>query len=335
MACLRNMNKILTISIAAYNVEKTIGKTLDSLLVGNNDDLNKLDIIIVNDGSKDSTSEVVMNYCTKYPDAIRLVNKQNGGYGSTINTSLEIAKGKYFKLLDGDDQYDTENLTSFLGFLSNTESDIVVSPFIEDNSGERRIIDLHSTIKGFPIAIKDYHETDYYCMHEISVKTEVIKDKIIISENAFYTDCEFTYNCLKYSNTVSKFGKPVYIYNLGVEGQSVSLLGFKKHYKEQLYVIEKICNDYETGLGHNRRNEVIENLIKLYINDSFSKCMMIGKETKNSLKEFDKKLQSMTKVIDPLSAEILKVRTLRKTNFVLYSFLCRLYQIKARKNIYD
>ena len=142
MACLRNMNKILTISIAAYNVEKTIGKTLDSLLVGNNDDLNKLDIIIVNDGSKDSTSEVVMNYCTKYPDAIRLVNKQNGGYGSTINTSLEIAKGKYFKLLDGDDQYDTENLTSFLGFLSNTESDIVVSPFIEDNSGERRIIDI-------------------------------------------------------------------------------------------------------------------------------------------------------------------------------------------------
>ena len=73
------MEKILSLSIAAYNAEKDIVNCLDSLIRSNV--LEKLDIIVVNDGSKDHTAEVVQKYVERYRDSIRLVNKKNGGHG--------------------------------------------------------------------------------------------------------------------------------------------------------------------------------------------------------------------------------------------------------------
>lgn len=74
------MEKILSLSIAAYNAEKDIVNCLDSLIRSNV--LEKLDIIVVNDGSKDHTAEVVQKYVERYRDSIRLVNKKNGGHRS-------------------------------------------------------------------------------------------------------------------------------------------------------------------------------------------------------------------------------------------------------------
>ena len=99
------MDKVLTISVAAYNVEKYIGTLIDSVI--GSQAAGKIEIIVVDDGSKDKTSDIVKTYCNKC-DSVRLVTKENGGYGSTINRALEIAEGKYFRLLDGDDVVQTE-----------------------------------------------------------------------------------------------------------------------------------------------------------------------------------------------------------------------------------
>ena len=99
--------KILTISVAAYNVEEYIRQTLDSLtderVIGN------LEIFVVDDGGKDSTLDIAKEYANIYPESVFPIHKENGGYGSTVNYSLAHAHGKYFKLLDGDDWFDTEN----------------------------------------------------------------------------------------------------------------------------------------------------------------------------------------------------------------------------------
>lgn len=108
------INKILTISIAAYNVEKYIGKTLDSLI--NDDVMDKIEVLIENDGSTDNTAGIANEYVKNYPNTFKLINKQNGGYGSTINRSIKEAQGKYFKQLDGDDFLDTENLRKLVFF---------------------------------------------------------------------------------------------------------------------------------------------------------------------------------------------------------------------------
>ena len=107
------VDKLLSISIAAYNAEKTLEKAVLSCIVEDKEMLEKLDIIIVNDGSEDGTYQISKMLMSKYNN-VRIIDKPNGGYGSTVNAAIEIALGKYFKLLDSDDWYDTDNLLKLL-----------------------------------------------------------------------------------------------------------------------------------------------------------------------------------------------------------------------------
>ena len=72
---------------------------IESILPGGED----VEIIIVNDGSKDRTSEIAHDYMEKYPTIVKVVDKENGGHGDAVNSGLTYATGKYFKVVDSDD----------------------------------------------------------------------------------------------------------------------------------------------------------------------------------------------------------------------------------------
>ena len=241
-----NFNKILTISVAAYNVEKTIVETLDSLTNWvPADTLGKLEILVVNDGSKDSTKEVVAKYEEQYPDSVILISKENAGWGSTVNTSISFAKGKYLKLLDGDDWFQTENLPEFIDFLEKAEADIVLAPYIKRFPDRDELQDEHKEISEQIFGIENLNpDIDIY-MHEIAVRTERLREgKVSITERCFYTDNEFAFEAIKWSETVQRFKKPIYIYRLGDSEQSVGLAGILKHYKDTVSVAEKMYESY-------------------------------------------------------------------------------------------
>ena len=170
--------KILTISIAAYNVEKYLEKALNSLIV---DNIEKLEVLIVNDGSKDNTVKIVNSFVMQYPDTFKLIDKKNGGYGSTINEGIKNATGKYFKQLDGDDWYEKDNLNKYLNDLEKLDSDMVYTPYdlFYENNGECKkcpeilncnvgTYKLDDSINGFPI-LK---------MHALTYKTDILKQII-------------------------------------------------------------------------------------------------------------------------------------------------------------
>ena len=104
--------KILTVSIAAYNVSKYLDEALEPFT--NSVYKDELEILIVDDGSKDDTAEIAKKYEERYPNTFKLVTKENGGWGSTLNKGIEIGTGKYFKQLDGDDWFDKDNLEDYL-----------------------------------------------------------------------------------------------------------------------------------------------------------------------------------------------------------------------------
>ena len=119
--------KILTVSIAAYNVETFIDQALRSVCV--DAVIDRLEIFVIDDGGTDGTLGIAQRYADRYPDSVFPVHKENGGYGSTVNYSLAHATGTYFKLLDGDDWFDSEGLVKLVDVLEKTDVDLIMTNY--------------------------------------------------------------------------------------------------------------------------------------------------------------------------------------------------------------
>ena len=102
--------KLLSIAIPCYNSEAYMEHCVDSLLVGGED----VEILIVDDGSKDRTAEIADAYAKKYPTIIRAIHQENGGHGEAVNAGIRNATGLYFKVVDSDDWVDEESYKKIL-----------------------------------------------------------------------------------------------------------------------------------------------------------------------------------------------------------------------------
>ena len=128
--------KLLTVSIAAYNVEAYLTETLESLAVP--EILDELEVLVIDDGSTDSTGEIARKYAEKYPGTFHLISKENGGYGSTINRGLTEASGRYFKQLDGDDSF-SEDLADFIRLLRERSEDLIITRVIRRSEKDGKV----------------------------------------------------------------------------------------------------------------------------------------------------------------------------------------------------
>ena len=98
--------KVLSVGIPCYNSMAYMDKAIESALVCKED----VEIIIVNDGSKDETDRIGKEYAFKYPESVKYVAQENGGHGEAVNTGLKNATGLYYKVLDSDDWFDADSL---------------------------------------------------------------------------------------------------------------------------------------------------------------------------------------------------------------------------------
>ena len=98
--------KYISFAIPCYNSQDYMAHAIESILPGGE----YVEIIIVNDGSKDRTSEIAHDYMEKYPTIVKVVDKENGGHGDAVNSGLTYATGKYFKVVDSDDWVDEDAL---------------------------------------------------------------------------------------------------------------------------------------------------------------------------------------------------------------------------------
>lgn len=240
------MNKVLTVSIAAYNVGKYLAETLESLV---SSVLSELDIIIVNDGSTDDTSSVAHAYEKKYPDSIRVIDKRNGGYGSTFNAALELARGKYFRYLDGDDWLNSALLPSYVFELANSDADAVITPYVRVFTGESYREETVDDVSELPCG--EYRADEVIPCSPVAAcslayKTSVLKkSNFRMSEKLFYTDVEFAYLPWSRVSTYMVVKLPIYRYRLGRAGQSVSRKGITAHYQDLCAVCSRLIEELD------------------------------------------------------------------------------------------
>ncbi len=250
-------SKILTVSIAAYNVEAYLTETLESLMSPDPQVMDAMEVLIVDDGSSDRTPEIAKSFVEKAPGTFRYIGKENGGWGSTVNTAMREGTGKYLRLLDGDDCLSTEDLPAYIAFLKQTESDLVITPFVsfvDGNPEERTLVscELTDQLKDHPELtdpsqhpLSDLAETYDMKLHTASVRMGLLRDHLFtITEHSFYTDVEYMCKTLLHAQTYSCCALPMYRYRIGRSGQSMSIAGAVKHYAEHRALLDRVLAIY-------------------------------------------------------------------------------------------
>lgn len=317
--------KILSISIAAYNVASTLRECLDPFL--NCAVLDRLDIMVIDDGSKDDTVRIAREYVEKYPESFRVISKENGGWGSTVNTGIEKAKGKFFRQLDGDDYYKPENMADYIQMLDNSSADMVISPYIEYDEQSGNVISEQNCNPGVAIGkVFDLKDLDSFApfMHSIAVRTELLREKVKITEHCFYTDTEFVLKACNQINTVEFFDKTIYCYRRASVGQSMSLNGMEKHYMDQTKVIEVLLDYLNNQVNRDEVKKIYDNLLRgtciwqylvlLYIHPT--------RQHKRDLIAYDKMLKNNAPAYYH-SIHLRNLTKLRLLHFLGYSYYAR------------
>lgn len=215
--------KVLSLIVPSYNMEDYLAKGLESVLGISNPSV--LDVIVVNDGSKDRTLEIARNFENRYPDIVTVVDKENGNYGSCINTGLKLAKGKYIKILDADDRFITNNFEQLLDALSNIDADMFFTDLVKEYISGKKI-EYHFDLPIRKIAdIRDVCNSNAFIdiqMPAITYRTELLKAiKYHQTESISYTDQEWCFSPIIQVKTIYYLNIPVYLYLLGREGQTM------------------------------------------------------------------------------------------------------------------
>lgn len=237
----------MTVIVPVYNVEKYLRTCLKSFV---SPKLENLEVLVIDDGSTDSSSRIAEEFVKNYPGRYRLVHKENGGHGSALNTGIREASGKYLKTVDGDDWLVEEELIRFLDYLGRTDSDVVVSNYywIDTHTGKQGAQSAHpfgGVEYGRLYSLEEVAGKCYIKMHSLTIRTELVKKvPFVIDEHCYYVDSEFVMFPMIYVETVEFVDCYLYMYRVGRAHQSINIRQMAKNKEQHLRVLYRLFEFY-------------------------------------------------------------------------------------------
>ena len=284
------MQPILSVVVPSYNVEQYLDKGLTSY----SDDRfsGRLEIIVVNDGSKDRTQEIAEGYAAKWPNIIKVINKENGGHGSAVNAGIDNATGKYFRIIDGDDWVNTENMVKLLQYMEQSDADIVIDNKREVNmvSGDTEYFAPPSKVEFgktyvFEDVCLDEEITPNIMIHTMSIKTEILqKNKIHLLEGIFYVDIEFILKSTVLAKTIEFTDLEIYQYLVGNVNQSVNYKNYVKRFEHHKKVTHELI-EFATNFKSSSQilHKYIDTRVCLLINTHMNIALIYNDDRKQGL----------------------------------------------------
>ena len=222
--------KILSVAVPCYNSQDYMENCIESLVRGGED----MEIIIVNDGSKDNTESIAMSHKEKYPSIIKVISQENGGHGEAVNTGLKNATGEYFKVVDSDDWVDEEALSKVLKTLrfmikEDKKLDMLLSNYVYDKQGVKRkkIMSYRTAMNSKHITSWDgaikFKKSQYILMHSVIYRTQLLKEcGLKLPKHTFYVDNLYVFKPLPSVKRLCYIDVDFYHYFIGREDQSVN-----------------------------------------------------------------------------------------------------------------
>ncbi len=221
--------KILSVAIPSYNSQEYMRKCIESLLPGGEE----VEIIIVDDGSKDETGKIADEYEQKYPTIVKAVHQENGGHGEAVNAGLRNATGLFFKVVDSDDWVDAEAYPKVLATLKELTGgpdtvDMFICNYIYDKVGVRRkkimqyrhLFPADQVFEWKDMKIRRGH---YILMHSVIYRTKLLREcGMVLPKHTFYVDNLFVFQPLPHVKKLYYMDVELYHYFIGREDQSVN-----------------------------------------------------------------------------------------------------------------
>ena len=245
--------KYISFAIPCYNSQDYMGRAIESILTGGEE----IEIIIVNDGSTDRTSEIAHEYRKQYPDIIRVIDKENGGHGDAVNAGLDSARGKYFKVVDSDDWVDEESLQKILELLRNLEEedkqiDMLVSNYVYEKVGanHKKCIHYRNALPQDEVFRWDdmghFHLDQYILMHSVIYRTNMLKlSQLKLPKHTFYVDNIYVYYPLPHVRKIYYLDVDFYRYFIGRDDQSVNERNMIARVDQQIFVTKEMIDMYD------------------------------------------------------------------------------------------
>ena len=328
-------DKLLTITIPVYNTEEYLPKCLNSLIIDEYMDI--LEVLIVIDGSPDNSLAIAQEYAQKYPNTFIVINKENGGHSSAINKGLELATGKYFKLLDSDDWFDKDSFKVFIEKLQGLDVDMVMTDYVVEYVSQNK-----QELVGLNISENTIYSIDqvditkiqnFLAMHRIAYRTSLFTEvNFKLPEKTFYTDVLYAHLPFFKTNSFVYYKLPLYRYYVGREGQSMNLTNLFRN-KTHLYLVFSILYKnyllYKDDMSVNKK-EYFLNFIEKYNLYIFGillrQSYKIAEEDIKNRKIFLKQEIIQSDIYNSLKSKII----LKTPFFLLKSFVTIINMVKGK-----
>ena len=245
--------KYISFAIPCYNSQDYMAHAIESILPGGDE----VEIIIVNDGSKDKTSQIAHEYMDKYPDIIKVIDKENGGHGDAVNAGLANASGKYFKVVDSDDWVDEEALHKILMLMrhleeDNEQIDMLISNYVYEKVGvtHKKCIHYRNVLPQDEVFrwddIGHFRLDQYILMHSVIYRTDMLKlSQMRLPKHTFYVDNIYVYYPLPHVRKIYYLDVDFYRYFIGREDQSVNEKVMIARVDQQIFVTKTMIDMYQ------------------------------------------------------------------------------------------
>ena len=304
----------LSIIVPVYGVEKYIDKCLNSLV---KQSLKEIEIIVVNDGTKDNSQKIIDKYVKEYPDKIKSYIKENGGQGSARNYGLKKATGEYIGYVDSDDFVEKDMYKKLYNKAKKNNYDIVVcGNYNVSEDYQNKNID--TFINNYNTDLENIFFGKMAVWNKIYKRDILIKNKLEFKEKVWYEDLAFTLKAIMNSNTFAFIDEPLYDYLIR-EGSTMN----NSNVQRNLEILDAF-NDILSYIQHNKKEEYFSKIEFLAIDHIYISAIVrvLKAEADDKVKR-----ETINKLIDYMNKKFPNyknnkyINTLSKNRKIIYKLI--------------
>ena len=263
-------NKLITVCVPCYNVERYLDRCLNSIVA--HDMAGYLEVLVVNDGSKDHSLLIAREYEKRYPGIVRAIDKENGGHGSTINCALDQAKGKYFMVVDSDDWVNTRDFNKLIKVVldEETDVDVIVTKYEIVNAVTGKTKQWYQPFKNaekvkygqvYELGDKSI-EGIYFTLASSLFKTEILRAHgHKLQEHKSYVDVEYILFPIPYVKTTILYDYHIYRYCQGRDEQSISKTNMVRRFNDHDSVLRRVIEYYNNAKLNKAQTDYMRRII--------------------------------------------------------------------------